>query len=127
MAYIEFNNNPYKRSVGDCVVRALSVATGKSWDETFWELCGIAYELGDMPSSNFVWGEYLRRKGFTRSVIPNSCPECYSVRDFARDHPFGVYVLGTGTHAIAIIDGDVIDAWDSRNEIGTYYYAKERV
>lgn len=124
MAYIKFNNNPYKKSVGDCVIRALSVALKKSWNDTFWELAGKAYEMGDMASSNNVWGEYLKDHGFRRNVIPNSCPDCYSVSEFALDHPYGVYVLGTGTHAVAIVNGDIYDAWDSSREIPIYYYEK---
>ena len=88
MAYIKFSNNPYNRNTGDCVIRALSVALKKTWDDTFWELAGKAYEMGDVLASNSVWGEYLRDIGFARRVIPNSCPECYSVAEFALDHPY---------------------------------------
>lgn len=48
----------------------------------------------------------------------------YTVGDFASDHPRGRYVLGTGKHAVAIVDGDVIDSWDSRGEIPKYYFVK---
>lgn len=124
MAYIKFNNNPYKKSVGDCVIRAISVAENISWDSAFWLLAKKAFELGDVMTSNSSWGEYLKDHGFRRNVIPNSCPDCYSVSEFALDHPYGVYVLGTGTHAVAIVNGDIYDAWDSSREIPIYYYEK---
>jgi len=125
MAYVRFLNNPLGKSVGDCVVRAISAATGLSWDEVFWGLCECAYAQGDMPSSNAVWSEYLRKHRFKRYSLPNQCPDCYTVGDFAADYPHGTYVLGTGSHAVAVIDGNVLDAWDSRNEVPIYYFRKE--
>lgn len=81
--------------------------------------------MADMPSSNSVWGAVLRQNGFYRSAIPNSCPDCYTVGDFADDHPEGVYVVGTGNHVVTIIDGVVMDSWDSRAEIPQYYWHRK--
>ena len=121
-----YNPNPYGSKVGDCVVRAISAATGQDWDTTFTGLAFQAFALKDMPSSNYVWGEYLRSRGFQRHAIPNTCPACYTVADFADDHPHGVYVLGTGQHAVCVADGGIVyDNWDSRNEVPIYYYSLE--
>jgi hypothetical protein len=35
------------------------------------------------------------------------------------------FVIGTGTHAVAVIDGNIFDAWDSSHEIPQYYLEKE--
>ena len=78
-----------------------------------------------MPNSDSVWGSYLRSKGFERAIIPNTCPDCYTVADFAADHPTGTYVLGTGTHAVTVQDGVIYDAFDSSNEIPIFYYTRE--
>ena len=125
MAYREFINNPLRKSTGDCVIRALSVVTGDTWDTVFWDLCKQAFAMADMPSSNSVWSEYLRKRGFKRYAIPNRCPDCYSVTEFTIDNPKGTYVLGTGTHAVAVIDGAYYDAWQSGNEVPIYYFRKE--
>lgn len=71
--YVYFNPNPAGHSVGDCVIRALSKATGESWDKTFVELAVTGFELSDMPSANAVWGAYLHRKGYTRTALPDKC------------------------------------------------------
>lgn len=126
MAYVFFNNNPYRKSTGDCVVRAISVITGMSWDETVDELVDVVHDIGELISDNTTWGEYLRRIGYKRHVIPDTCPMCYTVRDFAEDHPRGVYVLATGTHVVAVVDGNYIDAWDSGNEKPILYWEKQR-
>ena len=81
--------------------------------------------MNDMPSSNAVWGAYLRTRGFRRDVIPNSCPDCYKVTDFCKDNPTGRYILATGNHVVAVINGDYYDTWDSGNEIPIYYWRKE--
>jgi hypothetical protein len=40
--YKYYNANPLGRHVNDCTVRAISLATEKSWDETFEELSKFA-------------------------------------------------------------------------------------
>lgn len=125
MAYIPFNNNPLGKNTGDCVIRAISVAEKLSWDDVFWKLAQKAFEMGDVITSNSVWGSLLKDMGYRRYVIPNTCQDCYSVRDFANEHPNGVYVLGTGTHAVAVVSGNYYDAWQSGSETPTVYYRKE--
>ena len=117
-----FNPNPYGERVGDCVIRAICAATGQDWDTTYTGLTFQGFVLKDMPSSNYVWGEYLCSRGFERETIPNTCPACYTVADFCDDHPQGVYVLGTGVHAVAIVNGEVWDTWNSLNEVPVYYF-----
>ena len=121
-----FNNNPTGRSVGDCAVRAVSVALGTDW-ETAYDLMAVAgYNMGDMPSSDSVWGAVLRQNGFYRKSIPNTCPDCYTFEDFAEDNPRGVFVLGTGKHVATIVDGVIYDAWNSGNELPQFvWYRKD--
>ena len=119
-----YNPNPEGKNVGDCVIRAISAATGKKWDETFVAIALQGYMMHDMPSANSVWGAYLRRCGFTRNVIPDDCPDCYTVADFARDNPIGVYILALSGHVVCLIDGDWYDTWDSGNEIPLYYWRR---
>lgn len=124
MGYIFYNPNPAGNLVGDCVIRAIAKATDKTWDDVCDELHEVAYELKDMPSSNYVWATYLKRLGFHRYIIPDTCPDCYTVRDFMQDNPFGTFILGTGTHAICVQDGNVYDAWNSSNEVPIYYFER---
>lgn len=122
----KFNNNPIGKTVGDCAVRAVSVAFGVDWEQAYDLITDAGYAMGDMPSSDSVWGAVLRQHGFYRSAIPNSCPDCYTAEDFATDNPYGTFVLGFGGHVAAVKDGVIYDSWDSRNEIPQYYwYRKE--
>lgn len=122
----QFNNNPTGRAVGDCAVRALSVALGVDWETAYSMIAVNGFLMGDMPSSNSVWGAVLRQRGFYRKAIPDTCPDCYTFADFAHDNPDGVFVLGTGTHVAAVKDGIIYDAWDSSNEIPQFvWYRKD--
>ena len=122
MAYIEFNPNPNGKRVGDCVVRALSKSTGNSWERTYIELCLQGFMMGDMPSANHVWGNYLKGKGYKQVLLENECENCFTVKDFCNEYFSGKYILGTGTHVVAVENGDYYDAWDSGDEVPIYYW-----
>lgn len=120
-----YNPNPTGRMVGDCAVRALTKALGVDWETAYSLMMVNGYMMGDMPSSNSVWGAVLRQHGFKRKNIDSSCPDCYTAEDFVRDHPLGTYVLGFGTHTATVKDGVLYDSWDSSQEIPQYYWYKE--
>ena len=122
--YSYYNANPYKIRVGDCVIRAISKALNQSWEDTYIDLTIQGYLLGDLLSSNVVWDAYLKSKGFKRQIVPNDCPECYTIEDFCNEHPQGTFVIGTGTHCVAIENGCVFDTWNSSGECPIYYYHK---
>ena len=123
--YVLYNPNPQGDNVGDCVIRAISKITGNTWERTYIELAIQGFMMCDMPSANHVWGAYLHSKGFNRSAIPTTFPDCYTVKDFVKDNPHGKYILAMGTHVIAIVNGNYFDTWDSGNEIPIYYWHKE--
>lgn len=125
MAFILFKNNPRNRNVGDCVIRAVSKALNIPWETAYIDMVMEGYAMADMPSSNSVLNAYLHSKGFRRYVIPNECEDCYSIRQFAEDHPYGTYIVCTGTHTVAVKDGCYFDSWDSGDETPLFYWKKE--
>ena len=126
MAYIEYNPNPEGKKTDDCVIRAITKATGSDWERVYAELSVQGLKFHDLFEKNYVWMSYLRGKGYHRFTIPNTCPDCYTFADFARDNPVGVFVLGTGTHVATVKDGNIYDSWNSENEIPQFvWYRKE--
>lgn len=120
-----YNPNPAGKRVGDCTVRAISKATGQTWEKTYMDLCLQGYIMGDMPTANAVWGAYLKSKGFKQHVMPDTCPECYTVAEFCRDYPTGTYILAISGHVVAIENGTSFDSWDSQEELPVYYWQRE--
>ena len=126
MVWYELNNNPTgRKNVGDCAVRAVALALGIDWEQAYALMATAGFVMGDVPSSNAVWGAVLRQHGFYRQSIPDTCPDCYTAADFCNDHPIGVYVLGFGSHAATVLNGDLYDSWDSSNEVPMYYWYKK--
>lgn len=121
----KFLNNPSGRNVGDCSVRAISVALDVSWEAAYALIAANGFQMNDVMSSNSVWGSVLRQHGFYRHAIPNTCPDCFTIEDFAMEHPIGVYVVGTGNHVVTVKDGEIWDSWDSSKEIPVYYWSKD--
>lgn len=119
-----FNNNPRGLNVGDCVIRAISAATGMDWYTAHKALCDLSAELADMPSADRVWWTFLEQIGFTKKRMIDHCPDCYTVEDFCIDHPRGIYILGPHEHAVCVRNGEYWDSWQSGNTVPTYYFRR---
>lgn len=123
--YIPYNPNPRGNYVGDCVIRAISKVTNEDWENTYMNVVIQGFIDKDMPSANHVWGNYLKSKGFRQYAIPNTCPDCYTVADFTKDYPQGTYMVTTGSHVVAVQDGDYYDSWDSGQEVIISFWKRE--
>lgn len=117
-----FNPNPVAAREEDCAVRAVSAALDISWDEAFDLIAHNAKQMGAMMHRDAAWGSVLRQHGFRKRIIPNTCPDCFSANDFCYENPKGVFVLGFGTHTAAVVDGTLLDTWDSSDEVPIYYW-----
>lgn len=123
--YRNLNVNPIHKRADDCTVRAISKALGKTWEDVYVDLCLQGLKYYDMPSSNQVWGSYLKDNGYTRKIIPDTCPDCYTVSEFAKDNPKGTFILALHGHVVAVVDGVYYDTWDSGDRVPIYYWQKE--
>lgn len=120
--FIQFNDNPCGRTTGDCVIRAISVAENIPWRKVYLELCVQGYETCAFGDDNKTWESYLESIDYRRFDLPDN--KNYKLKDFAASHPDGIFIVGTGAHATAVINGDIIDAWDCSDEIPLYYFTK---
>lgn len=125
MSYFYYNANPHGVINIDCTVRAISLLLNQSWDKTYDDICAVGKEMKMMPSTNRVWGVYLKRRGYRPHFIPDTCPDCYTVKDFCYDNPRGEYLLALDQHVVAVIEGNYYDTWDSGDEVPFYYWKKE--
>ena len=125
--YREYNPNPVGRRVSDCAVRAVSLALGIDWEAAYLLIAVAGLQMGDMMEANAVWGAVLRQHGFYRKTLPDTCPDCYTVRDFCQEHPQGTFVLGMHEHTVCVVDGDWYDIWDCGDEpVEYFWYRKDK-
>lgn len=124
MPYVHYNPNPARKDTIDCVIRAISKLFDMDWDTAYMKIAVQGFADKSMPVDDKVWGNYLRNNGFRVMPLPNTCPNCYTVMEFAHDHPNGRYLVKTYGHVVAVIDGDYYDTFDSGDEVPIYYYER---
>ena len=118
------NLNPSNRSTDDCLVRTIALIMGISWEQAYADLCNYGMLIHDMPNKDTTLSLYLKEKGFVKRIMPTECPACYSIREFAEEHPYGEYIVLTSNHAVPVILGDYYDTSDSGDEIVSYYWER---
>ena len=123
--YIFYNPNPLEKRTDDCVIRALTKALDCDWETASVYAMTQQIRDADLYIKNYVWGNLLLRNGYTKHHLPDVCPDCYTVKDFADDYKKGKYIIGTGDHVLAVIDGDYYDSFDSGAMIPIIFYRKE--
>lgn len=106
--YKYYNANPLGRHVSDCSVRAISLATNRSWDETYQELAEYARQQGITFSEVEFINDYLADQ------YPRYCQN-YNIKtvgDFLDLNLPGVWLITMSGHITCVIDGVCYDTFD---------------
>ena len=104
--YKYHNANALGNAVNDCVVRAISIAERKTWDETYIELSEIARQEGILLDDvNFV-ENYLDHR------YRRQCHYSKTVGEFAEECDEGTYLVTMEGHITVVVDGIVYDTFD---------------
>ena len=112
--YYQPNQKDLKDEYGDCVIRALTKATGKEWLEVFKDLIPYAMEMQCIPNCRPCYEKYLADEGFTYKGISNAKgTKRPTVQSFTKEHKEGIYVLRVANHLVAVAEGYYWDTWDS--------------
>lgn len=120
--WLKCNVNPAKNDTADCVIRACVVALNKTWLQVSDEIYELSRKHFLSMSDDRLWGRYLYEKGFTPFLLPENCPSCITIKRFCIMYPHGIYIIGTGSHAVAVIDGNYYDSWDSGDEVPSFFW-----
>lgn len=104
-----YNANPLGRNVNDCTVRAISLATGRTWDDTFEELSKFAQAQAIMVDEVAYIDEYLERR-YTKVCDCEGLG--ITVEDFINSHSNGIYLITMAGHITCSINGIVYDTFD---------------
>ena len=129
--YVHFHNaNPDNKRTGDCVIRALSVAMDKSWDDVLDDLNKIAHEVKSVPNNKDCYMKYLEDMGFEKCKQmrkdDNTKYRGYEFLDKIKKTD--IIVCHAGTHHLTTIKNKKFwDSWDCSSEcIGIYWIKKSK-
>ena len=100
----------FYNAVNDCTVRAISRATGCSWDEAYQDLSNHARYLGVMPD-NVVYIDTYLTNNFTEIYGCKHCNQM-TVGEFVEQHPHGTYLITMSGHITCAEDGVIYDTFD---------------
>lgn len=107
--YKFYNANTKGNFVNDCVVRAISVAECKTWDETYEELSSIAKQEGVLLDDVDFVEDYLDDK------YKRACHYSKTVGEFMVEHNDGTFLITMPGHITVIINGILYDTFDCRD------------
>lgn len=122
MAWVMYEPNPVRTGAIDCTVRAMSKALDVSWERAHVMLSLNSFLMGTVQVDDLVWGSILRQHGFSRQMVEDTCPNCYTVDMFCEDHPKGTYVVKSQDHVATVIDGTLYDSWPSGGKTVIYFW-----
>lgn len=108
--YRYLNMNPRGRNVNDCTVRAISLATDRSWDEVYRELSHYAQLQCIMPDDVNYIDHYLETDFKTIYLCREKCRQ--TVGDFVECNPYGIFLITMSGHITCVIDGVIYDTFD---------------
>lgn len=109
--YEFYNENPLGMFEDDCVVRAISCATNRSWDEVYDELSDLAQEKGTLLDKKHFVRWYLDTH-FRR--INNAPHKVYQVAEMFKN---SVVLCTMRGHIVCIKYGTIYDTFDPRDRI----------
>lgn len=110
--YKYYNANYKGNFVNDCVIRSISVAENKTWEETYDELSRIAKKNGILLDDvNFVEPLLDYRYDRVKTYFSET------VGDFIESHPKGTYLITMNGHITVLKNGIIYDTFDCRDRI----------
>lgn len=122
--YFQYKNlNPKNRKTDDCVVRAISEASGLTYEQVLMDLVDIQIKTGYAITDVRCYEKYLQSNGWVKHMQPRKSDNTkYTGKQFLRK--FGDLCIANigGHHCTCIKNGKIIDIWDcSDGCIGNYW------
>lgn len=125
MEFIQFNPNPKNKKTGDCMVRALSKALEKSWEECYTELFHNTLKTGYSVSDKKNLKSYLKKLGYEMEKMPRKRDnKRYTVEEFANylAKENETYIISVANHITVIKNKILYDIWNCKNKsVGNYW------
>jgi len=114
------NSNPFHQITTDCVIRAITTACEMNYCDVVMDFAKIQCETGKDPSYKETWSKYIEEKGWQKQREPRHENNTrYTIDEYiAHVNPKLTCIAKLGTnHIAAVVDGVVMDTWDSSHEV----------
>lgn len=112
--YKFYNNNALGLFQNDCSIRALSLATGNSWDDTYQRMSNIARLQGTMMDDRNFLINYLNER-YDRVPTYDLSVGCVSAK--YKDY---IVLITMNGHIVCSKYGIIYDSFDCRNRNAEY-------
>ena len=129
MIKYEFRNeNPKNKKTTDCVIRALTTATGKSYYEVFDELYKLSIKTGWFMNEKRLEEKFLEQNGFIKYKQPKHYDGTkYLIGKIDRlVNEDDVVIIRCARHLTAVKNNVLYDLWDCRGKTINNYYIRNR-
>ena len=122
--YVKENVNFKNKKTSDCVIRALSKASGKDYKVVAKELFDLYMKYGYMINDKHCYEKWLDENGFIKQSQPRKYDNTkYTIGEIDKlINPNYKVVVSCANHLTCVVDYTLVDIWDCRNKcIGNYY------
>ena len=128
MKFIEYNANPKNKKTGDCVIRAIALATNSSWEYTYTKLVEIGIKKGLMLNDRKNWKAYLKDLEYEQQKMPRREDRSrYTLEEFCDEiaEEKKIYIVKVAGHLTIVKDKNLYDTWNcSKKCVGNYWISK---
>ena len=110
-----------KKSVSDCVVRSIALATKQPYLAVWNDLFELGRDIGFMPNLPQCYSVYLKKHGFIKRKTPRFQNQKIRLMEWSHS----LALVHTTKHLTCVIDNCVYDTFDPRLWCVNSYYSKE--
>ena len=143
----KLNINPKGIKAGDCVIRAIAVATEQTWNKVYADLCKIGFKMKRMPNEKAVYEKYLNNLGWIKHKQPRATTYAdgrkqgslkYTVDELCTELTWNKHIGGYSNKIIVSVANhltclewdnvkgfEITDTWDCGYKCVGNYWTKE--
>ena len=118
-----------KDLAGDCIMRAIPIATGIDYKVIWDGMFELGSEIGRMPNSWVTMDLYLDSLGWKKcKPFRKSNGRKYKLKDVPIRFchvPGEAFLFRTSKHLTAVVNGELRDVWNCKESYANSYYVKE--
>lgn len=115
-----------KDLAGDCIMRAIAIATGIDYKVVWVGMFELGSEIGRMPNSWVTMDLYLDSLGWKKcKPFRKSNGRKYKLKDVPIS-PDQTYLIRTSKHLTAVVNGELRDVWNCGAWCANSYYIRSK-